>query len=144
MEFERETTRLLHDEHMAALALLERLEGLLGRHGPRAAPDVGESLVNLLLGDLVATLETETVEHFRFEEETVFPRLAEAGDGTLGHGNQISEIRRERRHLQGRRANPMVQIIAWRRRIDGGMALRDLNISHRHALTFNTFEKIVD
>ena len=84
MEFERETTRLLHDEHMAVLALLERLEGLLGRHGPGDVPDVGESAVNLLLGDLIATLETETVGHFRFEEESVFPRLAEAGDGTLG------------------------------------------------------------
>lgn len=84
MDFERETTRLLHDEHMAALALLARLQALLGRHGPGEPPDPGESEVSLLLGDLIATLETETVGHFRFEEESVFPRLAEAGDGTLG------------------------------------------------------------
>ncbi len=84
MEFERETTRRLHDEHMAAKALLGRLAAALARRAPGDSPEAVDSALGMLLGDLVAQFEAETPGHFGFEEEHLFPRLAAAGDGALG------------------------------------------------------------
>lgn len=79
----RQTTHLLHDEHLATIALLDRLEGLLARNGPGKAPDPSDGTVGRLLADLVASLSNETGRHFDFEEGNLFPRLDEAGDGFI-------------------------------------------------------------
>ena len=83
MEFQRQTTRRLHDEHVAAAALLDRLEGLLARHGLGAPVDAADPGVGLLLGDLAVHLESESMRHFDFEEEHLFPRLRASGEGGI-------------------------------------------------------------
>jgi hemerythrin-like domain-containing protein len=95
MELSRRTTRLLHDEHVAALALLDRLDGLLARHRPGTPADAADSGVGRLLGDLVVHLETESGRHFDFEEEHLFPRLREFGDGFIADllGQEHTAIR---------------------------------------------------
>ena len=74
MEFHRRISRRLHEEHAATLALWARVEGSL----------VAGRLDPALLKSAAAALEHELDRHFRFEEEELFPRLAEAGEGDIG------------------------------------------------------------
>ncbi len=71
--------RSLHDEHMATLALLARLEALLGRHGPAMAPDAAAAPVAALLRELARAVALELGPHFTFEESHLFPLLADSG-----------------------------------------------------------------
>jgi iron-sulfur cluster repair protein YtfE (RIC family) len=80
MEMQRHVCRALHDDHAATIALLDRLETLLGRHGERRAPDAADAALTGLLKDLIFIVQTEIGTHFTFEEELIFPVLAEAGD----------------------------------------------------------------
>lgn len=82
--FTRQTTRILHDEHMAVIGLLERLDGFLSGAGGTAAPDIETATKGPLLGDLAVALEGEVAGHFAFEENDLFPLLADAGEGSLG------------------------------------------------------------
>jgi hemerythrin-like domain-containing protein len=72
--------RSLHDDHVATLALLARLETLLGRNGPTVAPDAAAAPVAALLRELERAVALELGPHFSFEETHVFPLLAEAGE----------------------------------------------------------------
>ena len=75
MSFNTQVARTLDDEHRAHLALLGRVEGALARRDDAAlAP---------LAAPLVRQLEEEVERHFGFEEQQLFPRMAEAGDGDL-------------------------------------------------------------
>ena len=80
MEMRRHVCRTLHDDHAATIALLERLEALLGRQNERRPPAAGDATVARLMKDLILTVESEIGSHFEFEQEFVFPILAEAGD----------------------------------------------------------------
>ncbi len=83
MEPHRQCTRLLHDDHMAATALLERLGSLFSSSGPGQPPDTGESMIGVLLADVISGLGTEIPRHFRFEEESLFPLLVDAGEAGI-------------------------------------------------------------
>ena len=83
MELDRQVSRMLHEEHMTALILLERLEPALHRAGRSEPPDLADSDVIRLMGDLQAGIEGEIATHFAFEENELFPCLARAGDGDL-------------------------------------------------------------
>ena len=75
MQTLRQIPRALDDEHRASLALLDRFERAL-------ATGVDADLA-ALAGPLVRQLEHDVQRHFGFEEEQLFPRMAEAGDGDL-------------------------------------------------------------
>lgn len=79
MEFNRQISRRLHEEHEATLALWGRLEQTLARRGnrPAAAEDAA------LLRNCAAQLADEVTRHFAFEEAELFPRLAAAGEGDI-------------------------------------------------------------
>ena len=79
MELTRATARAMHDDHMAALALLGRIEQFLAQHASDAPPDNANSETRMLLGDVKAAVNTEITSHFAFEEEALFPITAEAG-----------------------------------------------------------------
>ena len=66
----------LHDEHMATLQLIGRLEALLGQR----QPDIADAPTAALLRDLVRAVTLEIGSHFRFEEVFLFPRLLDAGE----------------------------------------------------------------
>ena len=76
---ETHIARTLHDDHMAALALIERLEALLGHHGPGYAPAAATPAVAALLRDCDRAIGLEIGPHFDFEETELFPRLDAAG-----------------------------------------------------------------
>ncbi len=79
-EFNLGILRILHDEHTAMLAVLERLEKLLSTHGPANAPDVRDASTAQLLGDVTAALGDDISHHYAFEETHLFPRFAEYAD----------------------------------------------------------------
>ncbi len=80
---ETHITRTLHDDHMAALALIERLDALLGHHGPDYLPAAATPAVAALLRDCDRALALEIGPHFDFEEAELFPRLDAAGAGAM-------------------------------------------------------------
>jgi len=79
MEFNRQISRRLHEEHEATLALWGRLEQTLALRGNR--PPTEEDI--RLLRDCAAQLADEVTRHFAFEEAELFPRLAAAGEGDI-------------------------------------------------------------
>jgi hemerythrin-like domain-containing protein len=74
MTFARQVSRALDDEHRASLTLLGRVEAACMRN-QRCEP--------ALLKALMQQLETDVTRHFEFEEQSLFPRLADAGDGDV-------------------------------------------------------------
>jgi len=83
MEFSRRITNTLHDEHMATMALLNNLEALLLEHDPKNPPKPDDAKAARLFADVTAAVESEIGTHFAFEEEQLFPRLAELGDDDI-------------------------------------------------------------
>ncbi|HET7524929.1 MAG TPA: hemerythrin domain-containing protein [Burkholderiaceae bacterium] len=81
MDEQRQVSRLLDEEHRANLDLLGRLEQRLAR-APRGATKADTELTGLL-GRLVRQLQRDTGRHFEFEENELFPRMADAGDGDI-------------------------------------------------------------
>ena len=79
MTFARQIPRILHDEHRATIAVLERLESVLARAKPNTPPPPSNEL-NSALGDLSTAIEGEIGSHFAFEEQELFSRLRETGD----------------------------------------------------------------
>jgi hemerythrin-like domain-containing protein len=81
----RQTSRALHEEHRANLALLGRLETALGR-APRRAVDAtsaGHAELTPLIGALARQIEHDVERHFEFEERELFSRMGEAGEGDI-------------------------------------------------------------
>lgn len=84
MQYARRVPQSLHEEHMATLGTLEKLEGFLLRNKPGKPANAADPGVTALLNLLIALAATEVVEHFRFEEEELFPLLAARGEGDIG------------------------------------------------------------
>ncbi len=83
MEHGGQVNRMLHDEHMAVIALLERFQAFLAAAGA-TAPAAGDPVAGRMLSDIGAAVETEISAHFGFEEDDLFPCLQAAGHGDLG------------------------------------------------------------
>lgn len=85
MEHTRQIARLLHDEHLSTVAALERFEALLHaqlRASPGAlADDPGAAAT---LGEIEALIASDVRAHFAFEEDSLFPLLADFGDAEIG------------------------------------------------------------
>lgn len=80
MEPNRQITRMLHDEHVATLDLLARLEADLLHAHRKAPPDPTDPAGAKVLRDLATAVEGEISGHFAFEEEALFPLMVEFGD----------------------------------------------------------------
>lgn len=83
MSFTRRVNQVLHDEHVATMALMEQLDQLIARSGG-AMPDAGAQGVRKLLSDLATSLPGEVERHFAFEEERLFPYLSAIGEEPIG------------------------------------------------------------
>ena len=85
MEFGKQTATILHDEHMRVQATLDRFSTFLGAWGKADNPaESGNSDLSRVAQELRGVIQDELPPHFAFEEEELFPRLSEAGEGTLG------------------------------------------------------------
>jgi hemerythrin superfamily protein len=83
MEHRRQVSRMLHDEHVAVIGLLERFSAFLTDTGS-VAPGREDSTAQRMLSEVAGAVETEITTHFAFEEEGLFPVLDDAGYGDLG------------------------------------------------------------
>ncbi len=83
MDFANRISQTLHDEHMATIALMERLELIIARFRKGGPPDAKDPAIVKLLGDLSVGLTHELNHHFDFEEAELFGILAEVGDETV-------------------------------------------------------------
>jgi hemerythrin-like domain-containing protein len=81
--FANRITQVLHEEHRATIALMERLEQLIMRFRKGAPPDVKDSAVATLLSDLSTGVTHEVRRHFNFEEAELFRYLADVGDQVI-------------------------------------------------------------
>ncbi len=83
MDYLRQTSRRLHEEHLATLGAWGRLELAIAARGadwPPAAPD---EPLERALRECSAGLAEEVSRHFEFEEQALFPRLADAGEADI-------------------------------------------------------------
>lgn len=72
-----QTGSLLHQDHMATIETLQRLEEFLGRH---RAPPIVDDDTRASLSALAATLRQEVEKHFGFEENHLFPEFTRRGE----------------------------------------------------------------
>jgi hemerythrin-like domain-containing protein len=80
MQFNRQVSRRLHEEHAATFSLFGRLEQMLAAaQGGSAAGTEAHAHARVC----VSALDNEVARHFAFEEEELFPRLEAAGEGEL-------------------------------------------------------------
>lgn len=77
MMISSQVSRALDEEHRANVALLAQLEQTVARSSSYTAAHAA------LMGQVVRLLEHEVDRHFGFEEEQLFPRMQESGDGGL-------------------------------------------------------------
>ena len=79
MSFMRQVSQTLDSEHRSNLDLLGRVEQALAQ-ASRAAADPE---FPRLAGAFARLIEHDIGRHFEFEENELFPRMAEAGDGDM-------------------------------------------------------------
>ncbi len=80
MSFRRQVSNALDDEHRANLDLLGRVEASFARVGRSGARD--PELASLAAA-FARHIEHDVGRHFDFEEDELFPRLADAGEGDI-------------------------------------------------------------
>jgi hemerythrin-like domain-containing protein len=81
MNFQRQVSHALDEEHRANLDLLGRVEQAFvraSRSGAARDPDVAK-----LAASFAYCIEHDIGRHFDFEERELFPRLVEAGEGDI-------------------------------------------------------------
>ena len=81
--FDHQITRTLHDEHLVTISVLEKLEGIFQRNGPKNIPDTNDSEITSLLGDIINLVECDVKNHFFFEEKHLFALLNAMGDSPI-------------------------------------------------------------
>ena len=81
MSLKYSSTRILHDDHMATVALLTEVERVVLAR--QAAPAQNDQ-TGRFIDRLCKAVDGEISGHFDFEEASVFPMLAEYGMADLG------------------------------------------------------------
>ena len=79
MDLNTRIARQLHDEHVAVISLMDKLQEFVGKD----QPDTTDSQISNFLGDLKVVIEGEVTDHFKFEEDDLFPILNDEGDGDM-------------------------------------------------------------
>ncbi len=111
MSFSRRTTQVLHEDHIATLNLIENLERFIAYSG-RRPPDLDDAATRQTLQRTAAAIDGEVSDHFTFEEDEIFTRLADNGEIDIG-----VQLSREHRELLP--AGQMVSALAKQALEDG-------------------------
>lgn len=77
MNVSTQVGRMLDEEHRANLALLERVQRAASG-APAPSPQLQK-----LFGEFAQAMQVDIGRHFDFEEQELFPRIAEAGDDAI-------------------------------------------------------------
>jgi hemerythrin-like domain-containing protein len=81
--FQTQTAALLHEEHLRTIQALQRLESYLLNQTSRRQPDLAKPEVRAVLEGLLLDVAAEVERHFGFEENHLFPVLAQRGEGGI-------------------------------------------------------------
>jgi hemerythrin-like domain-containing protein len=134
MDLQRQISRKLHEEHVAVIALLERFEQALGRL--RELPPGAEDPVwRHLLAQLDSALQYEVSRHFSLEEDHLFPRLHQHGDGDLAEllfeeHESIRQIAQPLLERIGQARSGALEAAGWRSLKASGLQLAEMLGSH--------------
>lgn len=82
-DFTNRICQTLHQEHMANVALLDRVERLMAVQR-RTPPNIADPAVTQLLSELATGAAAEVERHFDFEERGLFVYLDSIGEGPIG------------------------------------------------------------
>ena len=82
MTLKYSSTRILHADHMATIALMAEVERVVLSR--QAVPAQKDAETGRFIDRLCRTMKGEITGHFDYEEVSVFPRLAEYGMADLG------------------------------------------------------------
>ncbi len=83
MHYTRSVPRLLHDEHIETISLLDRIDRVVLAR--KEAPGANDDDVAVTIKRMTAMMTSNVPNHFAFEEDTLFPFLAERGDVDIGN-----------------------------------------------------------
>jgi hemerythrin-like domain-containing protein len=124
-----QTGRMLDEEHRRNLDLLERMERAISG-APAATPELRK-----LLGEFAHVMQVDIGRHFDFEEQHLFPRLVDAGDGAMAalmqeEHESIREVAAELLPLALEVAQGIVDEEAWDRLRLGTLELVERQVSH--------------
>lgn len=124
-----QVSRLLDEEHRGNLALLGKVEQAVGR-AARFDPALAG-----LMGEFVRALEHDIERHFRFEEEQLFPRMTENGDGGMAallteEHEAIREVAGELMPLARQAAWGTIDEAGWRTLRTLAMELTERQVAH--------------
>ena len=81
MHFQYSSSRILHEDHMASLAMLSDVERLVLAR--KTAPARDDNEFGRFAARLRGALEGEIPAHFDFEDDTLFPILIQSGEADL-------------------------------------------------------------
>lgn len=82
--FRLQVPRRLHEDHVQAMGMLSRLQAFLVRQDPARPPLQDDAEFAALARALTTAIAGEITNHFRFEEEELFPALAARGESDIG------------------------------------------------------------
>jgi len=127
MEFQRQISRKLYEEHVAVIDLLDRFARALGRLGANP-PAEDDATWRMLLDQVGTALEYEITRHFDLEETQLFPRLHERGEGDLAEllfedHEVIREVARPLLALVARAQARALDAAGWRSLKASGLEL---------------------
>lgn len=133
MNFSSKTSHLLHQEHRANLELLGRAEQALAR-APRGEGARDPALIKLVAA-LARHLELELERHFGFEEQALFPRMHDAGDGEIAlllleEHEAIREVAQELLPLTHAAATGSLDGSGWDALKRGALELVERQVAH--------------
>ncbi len=81
--FANRISQKLHEEHLATVVLMERLEQFIACHRRGGPPNLDDGGLGKLLSDLSAGMEVEVQRHFDFEESRLFTHLNAIGEEAI-------------------------------------------------------------
>jgi hemerythrin-like domain-containing protein len=127
--YSSQVSRMLDDEHRANIALLGQVEQMIAR-ATRYEPANAA-----LLRQLAALLENDVERHFTFEEQQLFPRMTEQGDGGMASLLQeeheaIREVCAELLPLARRGADGSIDAQGWSELRPLAMELIERQVAH--------------
>ncbi|MFO1217003.1 MAG: hemerythrin domain-containing protein [Burkholderiaceae bacterium] len=134
MNFERQVCRQLDDEHRAHLALLDQLEHVLA-HTARGSAAPADAEAATLMRRLDHELTHNVQRHFAFEEGSLFPRLADNGDGGMAEllmqeHEVIREVAAELQPLVQTAAAGTLDAPGWQTLAQTALELVERQVSH--------------
>jgi hemerythrin-like domain-containing protein len=124
-----QVSRILDEEHRNNIALLGKVEQAMSR-ASRYDPGLAG-----LIGQFVGALENDIERHFRFEEEQLFPRMTDAGDGGMAallteEHEAIREVAAELLPLATQAAAGMIDEAGWSALRRNALELVERQVSH--------------